>query len=246
MNKYLITGVSGFVAYYLTYFLKKKYKNIKICGIDCVELKDQNKNVDSFYRSDLSNLAEICKILEKFQPDYIIHLAAQSSVGLSWEEPVKSFMNNMNIYLNLLEAVRLSQIKCRILSVGSSEEYGNVQAESIPLRESHPLNPISPYAVARVSQELISNVYKKGFNLDIVSTRSFNHFGPGQRDIFVVSSFAKQLAHIKIEGKKKGILKTGNIEIIRDFLDVRDVVNAYILILEKGVSGEVYNVCSGF
>jgi GDP-4-dehydro-6-deoxy-D-mannose reductase len=133
----------------------------------------------------------------------------------------------------------LSKILCRILSVGSSEEYGRFEEKDLPLKEEHTLLPLSPYAVARVSQELLAKVYVDSYGLDIVMTRSFNHLGPGQKEIFVVSSFAKQLA------EDKSSISVGELDLVRDFLDVRDVVDAYFRLLQQGVKGEIYNVCSG-
>ncbi len=246
MAKYLITGVTGFVARHYIQYLQQKDSATIIAGIYRTNTKPGfEHNGLHLYKSDLSDLDEIQSILHEFEPDYIVHLAAQSSVALSWQQPVTSFMNNMNIYLNLIEALRLSGLKSRLLSVGSSEEYGNVAEADIPLREELYPDPVSPYAVARVSQELISKVYVNGYNLDIVSTRSFNHFGPGQREVFVISSFARQLINIKEGRSENSTLKTGNLKIVRDFLDVRDVVVAYDLILHDGQCGEVYNVCSG-
>lgn len=144
-----------------------------------------------------------------------------------------------------MEIIREVSPYCRVLSVGSSEEYGNVNELNLPLREEYPLAPVSPYAVARVSQENLSKVYSDGFGLDIVMTRSFNHLGPGQKDIFVISSFAKQLVEIKKGVKKDKKLITGDISVVRDFLDVRDVVGAYYRLFTGGVKGEVYNICSG-
>jgi GDP-4-dehydro-6-deoxy-D-mannose reductase len=135
-------------------------------------------------------------------------------------------------------------LDCRILSIGSSEEYGNVEEGDLPLDEEQALNPISPYAVARVSQEMLSKVYVDGYGMDIIMTRSFNHIGPGQKDIFVISSFAKQLLEIK-KYNKAPEMATGDLSIIRDFLDVRDVVKAYYWLFKKGRKGEIYNVCSG-
>ncbi|HSA14756.1 MAG TPA: GDP-mannose 4,6-dehydratase, partial [Spirochaetota bacterium] len=146
---------------------------------------------------------------------------------------------------NLVETVRELDIQCRILSVGSSEEYGNVTKEILPLKEGMPLIPTSPYAVARLSQEWLSKVFCNGYGLDIIMTRSFNHIGPRQKDIFVIPSFAKQIMEIKSQGKKEGVLMTGDLSVIRDFLDVRDVVVAYDLLFSRGITGEIYNICSG-
>jgi GDP-4-dehydro-6-deoxy-D-mannose reductase len=184
-------------------------------------------------------------IIHEFQPKYILHLAAFSSVAFSWKEPVQSFQNNINIFLNLIDAVRKSNIDTRILSIGSSEEYGNVNDEDLPLKEDHKLNPVSPYAVARVAQEALSRVYINGYGMDIVLTRSFNHIGPMQQSVFFVSSMAKQLVQLKRSGKNRGHVVTGDVSIVRDFTDVRDVVHAYYLLLKQGRKGHVYNVCSG-
>jgi GDP-4-dehydro-6-deoxy-D-mannose reductase len=136
-------------------------------------------------------------------------------------------------------------IDTRILSIGSSEEYGNVNDEDLPLKEDHKFNPVSPYAVARVSQEYLSKIYTDGYGMDIVLTRSFNHIGPMQKDVFFVSSLAKQLVELKKSGKNRGNVVTGDVSIVRDFTDVRDVVHAYHLLLHGGKKGHVYNVCSG-
>jgi len=209
-------------------------------------LQDSYKNIRvDFEEVDLLDQDHIESIIFNFQPDYIVHLASYSSVAFSWKEPILSFRNNMNIYLNLLESIRKLNLPIRVLSIGSSEEYGNVDEKLLPLTEAHIPRPLSPYAVARVSQEMISKVYVDGYGLDIVMTRSFNHIGPFQKDIFVISSFAKQLVEIKKNGNSSSELVTGDTSIIRDFTDVRDVVVAYDLLLKKGKAGEIYNVCSG-
>jgi len=140
-------------------------------------------------------------------------------------------------------SVRKNGLTPRILSVGSSEEYGIVGEDSLPLTEESRLNPVSPYAVARIAQEQLSLIYAKSYGLDIVITRSFNHLGTGQEPFFAIPSIAKQFA--AASGGKPVELKVGNISIVRDFLDVRDVARAYYLLLEGGESGEIYNVCSG-
>jgi GDP-4-dehydro-6-deoxy-D-mannose reductase len=143
-----------------------------------------------------------------------------------------------------VEAVRLQSINSKILSVGSSEEYGIVKERDLPLIEKKQISPVNPYAVARVSEEHLAQIYVKGYHLNICCTRSFNHIGPGQTDNFLVSSIAKQFAKIAISHKKP-VIKIGSGLIIRDFVDIDDAIFAYDKILEKGVSGEVYNVCTG-
>ena len=248
-RKYLITGFSGFVSRYFVEYLKQKPEKSNILGIDITkpsfDLKGCSNTDIKFLKVNLLDKNKIKDIILKFQPDFILHLASFSSVAFSWQKPVLSFNNNTNIFLNLLEAIRETGIKCKLLSVGSSEEYGIVKKEGLPLSESIRLNPISPYAVARVSQELLSKIYVDGYGLNIVMTRSFNHIGPWQKDVFAVSSFAKQMVKIKKENRYKGVLRVGNLKIVRDFLDVRDVVKAYYLLLLKGKRGQIYNVCAG-
>jgi GDP-4-dehydro-6-deoxy-D-mannose reductase len=249
MKKYLITGYSGFVSRHFLEYLDKNGTYASVKGLDIQKPKFSHssyKNIRlDFEKIDLFDQNRIESIIFNFQPDYIVHLASYSSVAFSWKEPILSFQNNMNIYLNLLESVRKLNQPVRILSIGSSEEYGNVDEKSLPLTEKHIPRPVSPYAVARVSQEMISTVYVDGYGLDIIMTRSFNHIGPFQRDIFVISSLAKQLVEIKKSGNSSGELVTGDTSIVRDFLDVRDVVVAYDLLLKRGKPGEIYNVCSG-
>ncbi len=248
MKKFLITGISGFVGQHFIDFLEANRIDTHVMGVDLAENKSGKKNTyvtQSFQRIDLLNRDEIEHVLLEFQPDYVLHLASYSSVAFSWQEPVLSFQNNMNVFLNLVETIRRQGLKPRILSVGSSEAYGNINQDHLPLVEESPLDPVSPYAVARVSQELLSKVYADSYEVDLVITRSFNHIGPGQKDIFVISAFAKQIAEIKKAGRKNGVLSTGDLHIVRDFLDVRDVVRAYYLLLTQGKSGQIYNVCSG-
>lgn len=245
MKRILITGFSGFVNQYLLQYLSSLETAYEIFGISRTPINIPTyKNLSiHLFEADLQNADLLRSIIEVANPDTIIHLASDSSVAYSWQKPIESFQNNTNIFLNLVEEVRLLNLKCRILSVGSSEEYGIVLPENLPLTEESPLSPISPYAVARVSQEMLSKVYTNGFGLDIVITRSFNHIGAGQKETFVISSFAKQIIELKL-GKRKSI-EVGNIDIIRDFLDVSDVVKAYIYLLKFGRKGEVYNICSG-
>ncbi len=249
VKKYLITGLSGFVGYYFLEFLENNRINSVVKGIDITspqfDIKKYKYLKCDFEQLDLLSGDKVENLIYHFHPDFFIHLASYSSVAFSWKEPILSFKNNTNIYLNLLEAVRRLNINCKILSVGSSEEYGNVKEDSLPITENHRLNPSSPYAVARVSQEMISKVYVAGYNMNIVMTRSFNHIGPKQKDIFAVSAFAKQLVELKKSGRKDGIITTGDVTVTRDFTDVRDVVAAYYLLLEQAECGQVFNICSG-
>jgi GDP-4-dehydro-6-deoxy-D-mannose reductase len=241
--KYLITGCNGFVGSYLIPAITDKHQGDTIVGVDVGPSRLHESDVFKYASLNMLDSKAIDETLEKARPDYIIHLASMSSVGYSWQHPTESFTNNTNIFLNLLESVRVHCPEARILSIGSSEEYGKVSKEELPLSESSPLRPVSPYAVARIAQEHLSIVYSRGFGLNVVCTRSFNHIGPGQSDQFVVSSIAKKL----LEHKKGKISKVtvGDTSIVRDFLDVQDVVRAYLLLLEKGISAEIYNICKG-
>lgn len=245
----LITGFTGFVSQHFLDLLNKEEPGSIVLGID-KNSPDFNFSTFpdltiSFENIDLLNRAATDKIIDSFQPEYVLHLASVSSVAQSWHTPLDSFVNNTNIFLNLVEQIRLKKLPCRILSVGSSEEFGEVTELELPLTEEHPLKPLSPYAVARVSQEMLSKIYADGYSMDIVMTRSFNHIGPGQRDVFVISSFAKQLVQLSKEPSATKTITTGNLAVIRDFVDVRDVVRAYYLLLKSGRRGEVYNICSG-
>ncbi len=247
--KILITGVTGFVGLHFLDYLNAKEPGSSVLGIARHTAGFNSAQYPHLHitlrQIDLLDKEPVGKALAEFAPEYILHLASVSSVALSWQMPLESFVNNTNIFLNLAEQVRVIGIPCRILSVGSSEEYGDVPENELPLTESHSLQPVSPYAVARVSQEMLSTIYAKGYKLDIVISRSFNHIGPGQKDKFVISSFARQLVQLARNNDPVKKIITGDLNIIRDFLDVRDVVKAYYLLLTKGKSGEVYNICSG-
>lgn len=247
--KLLITGFAGFVSPHFLNLLNTVEPGAEILGVD-KNFPDFNFDIYSnlritFKDIDLLNKKIVEETIVTFKPQYILHLASVSSVAQSWQTPLDSFVNNTNIFLNLIEQIRINKIDCRILSIGSSEEYGEVNEKELPLTETHSLHPLSPYAVARVSQEMLSKIYAEGFNLNIIITRSFNHIGPGQRDNFVISSFAKQLVLLAKNNSGINKIVTGDLSIIRDFLDVRDVVKAYYCLLKNGRKGEVYNICSG-
>jgi GDP-4-dehydro-6-deoxy-D-mannose reductase len=250
MKKYLITGISGFVAHHFIQCLNDLGEKADVLGIDLKIPHDVEEYSFENIRLKLIelNLLEY-KALEiamvSFSPDFIVHLASFSSVGKSWEMPLESFLNNTNIFLNVVEIVRHNKIDCRILSIGSSEEYGNVKESDIPLKENMILHPGNPYAIARVSQEMLSKCYVDAYKLDIVLTRSFNHIGTRQRIDFAIPSFIKQISEGIKKDRKEIKLITGDITIVRDFIDVRDVVKAYLALLKNGRTGELYNVCSG-
>ena len=251
MKKILITGISGFVGGHFAHFLTMHHHDLEIHGIsrsrpawDFVPAMPEITKNSNFHKADLMDIPKIKSLIEEIQPDYILHLAAQSSVAESWKTPVDSFLNNTNIFLNIIDTVRLNDFTARVLSVGSSEQYGIVSENDLPLYEKSPQRPANPYAVARVAQEQLARIYAEGYGLDICCTRSFNHCGPGQSDRFVVSSIVRQFVQIA-RGIREPVIHIGNGAIVRDFIDVRDVVAAYDLLLTKGNRGEVYNICSG-
>jgi GDP-4-dehydro-6-deoxy-D-mannose reductase len=251
MKTILITGISGFVGGHFTQYLTNEQPDFVIHGIsrskpawDFIQHRDQILRKCSFHQCDLLDSSKVASIIGEVQPDYILHLASFSSVAQSWKEPLASFLNNTNAFLTIVEAVRVQGLKPRIVSVGSSEEYGIVKETDLPLSEKNPPAPANPYAVARLSEEYLARIYTRGYNLDVCCTRSFNHIGPGQSDQFVVSSLARQFADITLH-RTPPVIKIGAGSIIRDFVDIDDVIQAYMAILSKGVTGEVYNVCSG-
>lgn len=241
--KYLITGHSGFVGKYLIDYILQMEPDTEIIGLDIFPTVQKHPNLQEFI-VNLLETEKLNSILSDFKPDYIVHLASFSSVAYSWQQPLESFRNNTNIFLNLLESIHKFSPETKLLSIGSSEEYGAVSLRDIPLKETLKPRPLSPYAVARVAQENMSRVYSKGFGLNIVCTRSFNHIGCGQEDKFVISSIAKRFAEFK--AGKCSEITIGNTSIIRDFLDVKDVVRAYYTLLKSDAdSSEIFNICSG-
>ena len=245
----LITGFSGFVSQHFLNYLEENTEDVEVCGIDInmpkFDYSCYKKIHVKFYTVNLLDSDALNVVLDVFRPEYVLHLASFSSVAYSWKHPVECFNNNTNIFLNIVDTVQRLGLNCRILSVGSSEEYGDVTEQDIPLLEDRKLLPCSPYAVARVSQELLSRVYVNSYGLDIIMTRSFNHMGPLQDTRFVIPSFITKILAIKKQGMKAGTIETGDLSIIRDFVDVRDVVKAYYNLLMFGKSGELYNICSG-
>jgi GDP-4-dehydro-6-deoxy-D-mannose reductase len=196
------------------------------------------------HKLNLLDKEKFAAIIEEFNPQYILHLAGKSSVANSWKFPAESITDNTNFFLNIVETVKKLQLPCRILSVGSTEEYGNAN-NGQPLKETDCPEPASPYGMARVLQQKLVKIYADSFGIDIVHTRSFNHIGPYQKPEYVIASFAKQIVQ-QAKNKKHPIeLITGDVNVVRDFSDVRDVVRAYYLLLLHGKKGETYNVCSG-
>ncbi|MCM1124831.1 MAG: GDP-mannose 4,6-dehydratase [Eubacterium sp.] len=248
-RKILITGFSGFVSRHFLAYLQENDREMEVCGVDInpptFDYRSGYNMQVEYHSVNLLDIEAVKVLLDRFRPDYIIHLASFSSVAYSWKHPVECFQNNTNIFLNIIAVVQELHLTCRVLSVGSSEEYGNVTEADLPLCENNGLLPCSPYAVARVAQEMLSRVYADSYGVEIVMTRSFNHIGPWQDTRFVIPGFITRILEIKNSGRRRGTIETGDLSIIRDFVDVRDVVKAYYELLLHGKSGELYNVCSG-
>ncbi len=198
------------------------------------------------YHQSLEEPEPLLALIEQLAPDVIHHLAAQSSAGLSFDLPRQTFVTNLLGTLNLLEAARtLPEGRWPVvLSIGSCEEYGAVQEPGQPLTEEAPLEPVSPYGVSKVAQTKLGQQYHTSFDLPVIAVRAFSHTGPGQDRRFVFPSFAAQIAAAE-SGRTPPALAVGDLSPVRDFLDVRDVLAAYRLLVDKGEPGQVYNVCSG-
>lgn len=244
--KALVTGITGFVGSHMAEFLLQN--NVEVFGtirqrsrLDHIRhFKDRVQLVECEMRDAFS----VENMIGGIKPDLIFHLAAQSFVPTSWNSPIDTISNNISSQVNLLEAVRRLHPDCKIQIACSSEQYGHVEPHEVPIKETNPLRPLSPYAVSKVAQEYLGYQYFKSYGLHIIPTRTFNHTGPRRGENFVTSNFAKQIAEIE-KGRRPPVLFVGNLKARRDFTDVRDVVRAYWLALEKGDPGETYNIASG-
>ena len=243
----LITGVAGFAGSHLAEYLVN-HTDLDIIGV-------------AREGSDLSNIAHlggrvtvregnvvspefVQSVIRENHPDYVFHLAAQAAPAHSWSDPQQTLVNNTLGQLNVLQAAVAAQLDCRILVVGSGDEYGLVRPTELPVGESNPLRPNNPYAVSKICQDMLGLQYFISHQLPVVRVRPFNHIGPRQSDAFVCSSFARQVAEAEI-GLHEPVVKVGNLDARRDFTDVRDMVRAYWLAISQGEPGEVYNIGSG-
>lgn len=243
----LITGVTGFVGSHLADYLVGR-GDVEVYGthrwrsrMDNVEhLRGRLRLVEC----DLRDAAATRRMLAQVRPDRVFHLAAQSYVPTSWLIPAETLAINVTCQINLFEATRDLELPARFQIAGSSEEYGLVKPDETPVREENPLRPLSPYAVSKVAQDLLAYQYWQSYRLHAVRTRGFNHTGPRRGEVFVTSNFARQIVEIE-KGRREPVVWVGNLDALRDFTDVRDMVRGYWLALEHGAPGEVYNLCSG-
>lgn len=240
--KSLIIGGSGFVGKYLAkaildtnnnelFLTKLPIESFECKGITVIDL-------------DINNPNKVDEVLNTIKPDFIYHLAALSSVAFSWQHPQLTVDVNVKGIINLLESTKKYCPKSKLLVVGSAEEYGTIKEEDCPVKESYVIEPQNIYSMTKAAQETICKIYVKAYGIHIVMVRAFNHIGPGQTEQFVVSDFSKHIAMIE-KGISEPVISVGNLEAQRDFSDVRDIVSAYLLLIENGTSGEVYNVGSG-
>ena len=238
----MIIGASGFVGSYLVSAVREEL-GCELYVTRRTHAVDMGEDVQSF-ELDILDADAVGALLEQVKPDYIFHLAAQSSIGLSWQKPRLTVEINVKGSLNLLNAVRRLDYQPRILLVGSGEEYGYINPENVPITETEVLRPGNIYAATKACQSLMGKVYADAYNMRMFMVRAFNHMGPGQSDKFVVSDFCKQVAQIEL-GFKSPFISVGNLEAERDFTDVRDMVRAYTSVIQFGVPGKIYNVGSG-
>ena len=242
MKKVLIIGAAGFVGKYLIRYLKTmgEYK------VAATKLSNENIEVSDvdLYNVDITQRDDMVSLLYSIRPDYIFHLAAQSSVSVAWKNPGLTVDVNIKGAINVLDAVRELYYKPRILLIGSGEEYGHILEGETPIKEYNRIRPGNIYAATKACQNMIGGIYANAYDMQVLMVRAFNHIGPEQSSIFVVSDFCRQVAEIE-KGLKEPVMYVGNLSAQRDFTDVRDVVRAYTLLIEKGKPGETYNVGSG-
>jgi GDP-4-dehydro-6-deoxy-D-mannose reductase len=244
----LITGLTGMAGSHLAEYLLDQ-GNVEVHGT--LRWRSNREYIASIendvilHECELRDPYAVLRLLQEVAPERIYHLASQSNVAASWNSPRATLTNNITAQLNIFEAVRhLDLMDTRIHVAGSSEEYGLVYEEELPVKELNPFRPLSPYAVSKVTQDTLAYQYYMSYGLRVVRTRAFNHTGPRRGDVFVTSNFAKQIVEIET-GKRDPVIFVGNLASKRDFVDIRDVVRAYVLALEHCKPGSVFNVGSG-
>lgn len=243
MTRVLITGATGFVGGHLAEYLAT-LGGLEVHGLGRRAPERASLPLARLHLADLTDPARVREVIADAKPELVFHLAGQASIPAAWSDPAGTFVTNVVGQIGLLDALVDLAREARVLVVGSSEEYGLVRPEELPVAETQPFRPTSPYGVSKISQEMLGYQYFLARGLAVVRVRPFNHFGPRQRDAFVASAFARQVAEAEA-GLTPPVLHVGNLSARRDFTDVRDVVRAYWLALTRGEAGEVYNVGSG-
>lgn len=240
----LIIGAAGFVGAYLIRHLHQELGHqTAVTKLPHEQIRPECCDLD-IYNLDILDADAVFRLLQKVHPDYIFHLAAQSSVAAAWKNPGITVDINVHGVVNVLEAVRKLEFRTRILLVGSGEEYGLVRPDEIPVSEENRICPGNIYAATKACQNMLGKIYARAYGLEVIMVRAFNHIGPNQEPLFVVADFCRQVAWIEA-GRQDAHMRVGNLEVKRDFTDVRDVVRAYAMLAESGESGETYNVGSG-
>jgi GDP-4-dehydro-6-deoxy-D-mannose reductase len=240
----LITGVSGFVGGHLLDRLRTDGFD-RLWGLTRQKLGSNSRYEGiQLLQGDLRDQDRLKTLLQIAKPDWIFHLAGQALVSASWEDPRGTFAANADAQISLFEALRSLKQNPRILVVCSSEEYGLIKEDELPVKETNPLRPLSPYAVSKVAQDLLAFQYFRSYGLRTIRVRAFNHTGPGRPKQYAISNFAYQVAQIE-RGAAPAELSVGNLDVRRDYMDVRDMVHAYVVALQKGEEGDVYNLSSG-
>lgn len=238
----LITGIGGFAGKHLASYLLATTPDVEIHGtvLDTAPASD----VIVYHSLDLKNADAVLRLLLHVRPQHIYHLAAQAFVPRSFDAPWETLENNILAQLNLILACLALDTPPRMLIISSAEIYGAVQPTELPLNENTLLRPANPYSVSKVAQDMLALQYYISHSLPIMRARPFNHIGPGQDTRFVAADFALQIARIEA-GQQQPVIHVGNLSAQRDFTDVRDIVRAYRLIMERGTPGEAYNIASG-
>jgi GDP-4-dehydro-6-deoxy-D-mannose reductase len=239
----LITGASGFVGQHLITSLRQSQPDEALIGTMNRSTVTSNDDHLRYVRIDLCDTALVKALLDEIRPSVIYHLAGQSSPAYSFEAPWETLETNIRSQFNILQGCHELGLTPRILVVTSAEIYGTVQPEELPITEDAPLRPASPYSLSKITQDMMGWQYYLCHQLPVIRARAFNHPGPGQSERFVITAFAMQVARIEA-GLQEPIIQVGNLSAQRDFTDVRDVVRAYQLLIERGQAGEAYNIAS--
>jgi GDP-4-dehydro-6-deoxy-D-mannose reductase len=246
--KVLITGITGFAGSHLAELLAAEHPEVEVFGT--YRWRSRMDNIEhlrgsfQLLETDLRDYTSVARALDRARPDFIFHLAAQSFVPASWSAPSETLTTNITSQTNLFEAIRNLGLDPVVQIACSSEQYGLVHPEETPIKETNPLRPLSPYAVSKVAQDFLAYQYFQSYGLKAIRTRGFNHTGPRRGQVFVTSNFCSQVAAIEL-GLQEPVIRVGNLEAIRDFTDVRDMVRAYWLAVQHARPGEVYNIASG-